>query len=327
MQEIMVKDGIIYREYKYKKERELQNFIFKHWEYIFGKDTLFFKGERIGVPSTARGAKGIPDGFVLDVAQKKWYVIEVELYDHDPYDHVIPQITKFSQAWKNQSTQKKLKDSFVENIRGDSLFSRKLHECGISNDFEFISHLLEQKPNIAIIVDRLSDVLVEACESLTFNKIFIPFETYQRDGVTELVPIFHTQQIEKISDAIRADKHVNAPKTASVGRKRSREGKLSYLGKTINITSCKQIIVSVAEELIARSKLKIDMLPWGPGGERYYINIKPIHKSGIKFFSPYQLPNGWWIETNASCNYSITLAKQLIKRCGLSDTVIEFDEQ
>jgi len=43
---------------------------------------------------TGEGKGTIPDGFAIDLAAKKWYLVEGELLHHNVWGLIVPQISK-----------------------------------------------------------------------------------------------------------------------------------------------------------------------------------------------------------------------------------------
>lgn len=67
-------DGVRYALYSYKNEGELQKSVEYHIADIFGENSIYFAGK--GLTSIA-GVGSAPDGFVLDLNRKKFYLMEV----------------------------------------------------------------------------------------------------------------------------------------------------------------------------------------------------------------------------------------------------------
>jgi len=80
-----------YTRYEYSSEAELQEFVYKSIEHIFGKNCILLPKTKI---SSAAGISSIPDGFVLDILGKKWYILEIEMWEHD-YKHIFNQLDSF----------------------------------------------------------------------------------------------------------------------------------------------------------------------------------------------------------------------------------------
>ena len=107
--EVLIKDGIRYNEFEFKYEEEFEKIIFDKYKYFFGENSILFLKKKI---KTQTNIGTIPDGFLINILNKKWHIIEVELSTHDVYRHILPQITKFASALNNPVTKKTLIDFF-----------------------------------------------------------------------------------------------------------------------------------------------------------------------------------------------------------------------
>lgn len=180
--EILHKDGVNYLPYDYgNDENKLERMFIEHYEDIFGEDCIFLTKKKI---KTRSGIGTIPDGFVLSIDDRKWYIIEVELESHPLHEHIIAQITKFNSAMKNTHSQKKLIKAFYEEIKNDLRSNLKFQLKGITTElYKFISECLEAKPEVAIIINHKSDELNDVCDNLPFTSRVIEFKTYYREKV------------------------------------------------------------------------------------------------------------------------------------------------
>ncbi len=178
---ILLKDGIRYLPYKYKDEDELERLLVEHSEIIFGADSVTFPKRKIKARS---GIATIPDGFVLLINEKKWYILEVELASHPLYEHIVVQISKFNSAIKNQNTRKKLIDVFYDEIENNIQIKYKLEFNKITKElYKFLSDTLNKDPEIIIVIDEQTKELDEVCEGLPFRTTVLNFETYQREEI------------------------------------------------------------------------------------------------------------------------------------------------
>jgi hypothetical protein len=315
-----MKDGIRYYPHDYEDEQELQNLVENNIEKIFGQNAVFFKGSRIGVPRGQRGAKGIPDGFVLLVDKKEWLIVEVELSSHPVYGHVVEQVGRFSQAWKEGSSKKDLVNRFFESYTSSKIIQYKFEQCGIEKEvFRFISELINSEPKVVIIIDKTTPDLELVKSVLSFDTNWLTFKAFQRECVNDPIQIFEYEPFDE------EEIHVNPPKeppvketpTVSNGNRT-----LLFQGKTFKFTYSKEIPVIVANELISEGYLDKKKVPWGAGKKRYLVNIVPKHPTGKDFVAPVQLVNGWWVETHASEGNNTDLSTRLAKWCGLTDAVL-----
>ncbi|MDP2672544.1 MAG: hypothetical protein Q8O84_01910, partial [Nanoarchaeota archaeon] len=112
-QVIVTKNGR-YALYNYINEKELEKRIVERSSEIFGKNTHYFNIKKKIKSKSGFGT--IPDGYVIDFDKKKLYIVEVELIKHDLQKHILPQITSFILALRNEETCEKLVEIFYEEL-------------------------------------------------------------------------------------------------------------------------------------------------------------------------------------------------------------------
>ncbi|MCD6521428.1 hypothetical protein J7K56_01470 [Candidatus Calescamantes bacterium] len=177
---LLLKDGIKYLPYNYSSEDELINFILEHPEEIFGEDTIFFPGKKIKAKS---GIGAIPDGFLLSLKDKKWYIFEAELSTHPLDKHIIPQIINFTAALSSESTRNKLSEFFFQEIQKNPDLRIKFEKLGITQEkFKFIADFLKQPPKILIVIDQITPHLEEIIKKLPFPCEVREFKTFHREN-------------------------------------------------------------------------------------------------------------------------------------------------
>lgn len=187
---IIVKDNIKYLPHHYESEDELETFVKKYIEVIFGNNSIFFEGNRI---KTKAGVGSIPDGFVLSLTEDKWYIVEIELADHPLYSHIVPQLTKFYSAIKNYSTGRKLVDTFYNEIITSAQLECKFKSSGIKKElYKVLTDIVNKSPDIVIIIDTKTKELEEICETLPFSVKVIVFQTYYRENSNVPIHLFDT---------------------------------------------------------------------------------------------------------------------------------------
>lgn len=192
MGKIIIKDNIKYLLYHYENEDELETFVKKHIEMIFGTGSMFFEKNKI---KSKAGIGSIPDGFVLSLTEDKWFIVEVELSDHPLYNHIVPQLTKFYSAIKNYATRRKLVDAFYDEIKTNIQLEYKFRSFGIKKElYKVLTDIINKTPDIVIIIDAKTKELEEICESLPFSVKVLVFETYYREGCN--VPVHLCDTLE-----------------------------------------------------------------------------------------------------------------------------------
>lgn len=164
---------LIFKETKFikspfKSEAELENVIVQNYEYLFGPSSLYLPKAKI---KTADGGGTIPDGFAIDIAQKKWYLVEAELMHHSVWNHIAPQVTKQILASQQTSTRRIIMDLTVEQYRTDQSTKEKFDELNIVeiNVRQIIGDILETDPIIGVPIDGITNDLKDWARTLKYN--------------------------------------------------------------------------------------------------------------------------------------------------------------
>lgn len=154
---------LIFKDIKFIKspfanEAELEKVVIDNYEYLFGPDSFYLPKTLI---KTADGAGTIPDGFAIDIGQKKWYVVEAELGHHDVWNHIAKQVSKQIVAALQLTTKQKLEDISADMYENDEYTKEKFTNLGISsvNVRKVIRDILQEDPIIGIPIDSLPNDL------------------------------------------------------------------------------------------------------------------------------------------------------------------------
>jgi len=190
--EILLMDGIVFYPYKYESEKELENFAFEHISDIFSKDSYLLSKSKI---KTAYGMGGIPDGFVIDLKNKKWYVVEVELSRHNVYRHILGQVAKFYDSIENEKTITYLADKFHRILKEEHILEKYIKD----ESYKYIMDIVKQRPEIVIIIDEDIQELYKAINNLKMRVRVVVFKTYYRYGVKDVVDKIHIHRFNLIN--------------------------------------------------------------------------------------------------------------------------------
>jgi len=194
--DILLMDGIRFYLQKYACEKDLEKNIIEHHKDIFGEDSLYFDKQTIETQARLRART---DGFVISLDLKEWYVLEVELAKHDVSNHIVPQITKFSIAYENPETRKKLVKAFENDINKNPKKRLMFELKGIKEVYKFLSNIIDSEPVIVIPIDekRSSDI-ERICKKLRFATKIIEFKTFTRENA----PTIHAHLFEPLFEAL-----------------------------------------------------------------------------------------------------------------------------
>jgi hypothetical protein len=149
----------------FDSEEELERVVVANADRIFGPDSLFLSKALI---HSADGAGTIPDGFAVDLAQKRWYVVEAELAVHSVWSHIAPQVAKQIIAASQPASRELLVDKVVLRVKEEPAFAEKFAEQDVAaiDIRHFLTEILSQEPIIGLPIDRVSQDLREWAQTL-----------------------------------------------------------------------------------------------------------------------------------------------------------------
>lgn len=152
----------------FDNEAELEKVIMKNYEYLFGPNSFYLPKAKI---KTADGGGTIPDGFAIDIAQHKWYLVEAELVHHSVWNHIAPQITKQILASQQAITKRTIIDLSVEQYRNDLSTKEKFDELSIAeiNVRQVLGDILDTDPVIGVPIDGVTNDLKDWARTLKYK--------------------------------------------------------------------------------------------------------------------------------------------------------------
>jgi len=178
--EILLKDGVKFTRHTFELENQFEKIALEQYKSIFGENAILFDKQKI---KTETGIGTIPDAFVISPDKHKWYIIEVELAIHDVYQHIIPQITKFKNALGNTKTRKTLIKYFDKSIENDfGKLANWVSATDGKNVFRLLSEILDEEPQLLIIIDDINEELQNVSKNLPFATKINVFKTFCREG-------------------------------------------------------------------------------------------------------------------------------------------------
>lgn len=164
---------LIHKDSRYIKspfanEGELEKVIIDNYEYLFGPNSFYLPKTLI---KTADGVGTIPDGFAIDIEQRKWYLVEAELIHHSVWNHIAPQVTKQLLASQQLITKKNLEDVAVRLYQTDDYIKEKFAELDIDaiNVRKIVGDILETEPIIGVPIDGVTNDLRDWARTLKYK--------------------------------------------------------------------------------------------------------------------------------------------------------------
>lgn len=171
----------------FDSERELEQVIIDNYEYLFGPTSFYLPKSKI---KTADGVGTIPDGFAIDIGQKKWYLVEAELIHHSVWNHIAPQVTKQLLASQQPITKRTLIDLAVSQYKADLYTKEKFDDLNIAeiNVRQVVGDILETDPIIGVPIDGISNDLRDWARTLKYKvKLWVVNKFVELNNPTNIV--------------------------------------------------------------------------------------------------------------------------------------------
>jgi len=180
-EDVLLMDGVRYRLWDYDGDevKEFEPIVIGHIKDIFGDGCEYFPKQKL---KTLADNRSIPDGFVVDFKNQKWYIVELKLLCDDAIRRVAGQIVKYKNALRNLRTKRDIYKS-IKSIR----------------DADFLDDLInDEKPRIVIIIDslngRLGEQFKEQVDGTDRDIKIVEFKTFRRENA----PSVHAYLFESL---------------------------------------------------------------------------------------------------------------------------------
>lgn len=201
----------------FDSEEEIEKVVIENGTDIFGPDSLFFAKALI---KTSGGVGTIPDGFVIDLAERRWFIVEAETSKHDVYGHIARQVAKQVVAAKQPETKKKLIEIAAERAQSDPEVSELFAEANIPpiNIRKVLDEILDKDPIVGMPIDAVSKDLEDWAKTLNVKVRLWLIKKYVESGNPKSVlyeipddarPVLSTIEDEKESKAAIAQYDVS----------------------------------------------------------------------------------------------------------------------
>jgi len=173
---------------EYKDEKEIDSWLINNVLQIFG-DVIFIPGDFF--IKTKRNKGGKPDGFIIDLGNQTWTIIEAELLKHGVWDHIAEQIIRFIVASKNDDTLKCIRNKFFDKIESENKILSISNKFSINPNrlFQYIENILfNNTPEVAIFIDDINEDFEDMIEALNAIVKVYKIQKYEVNGVIEYLP-------------------------------------------------------------------------------------------------------------------------------------------
>jgi len=207
-------DGVKYELWTPSTEDEFERVVKEHTQDIFGEQSIFL--DRKQKLRSLSGIGSIPDGYVIVFGDSpEWHIVEVELSSHPLHDHIVSQVGRFISGINNPSIQRGIVNTIDEEIARDEFLRLRLRKAIEPTEiYRFLADLISKPPILTIIIEKETEELREALNTLRFPQItVVEFQTFMREGIGLAVhahlfePLFQPQR-KKIAMIERAKEEI-----------------------------------------------------------------------------------------------------------------------
>lgn len=149
----------------FESEAELEQVVIENAEYLFGPASIYIPKTLI---ETRDGDGTIPDGYVVDLSSRVWYIVEAEISRHSVWGHIAPQVAKQLIAASNPSSKQKLIEKIVQRVRDDGDLMERFEDESIHplDVHRTLAEIIDQAPIVAMPIDAVKDDLREWAATL-----------------------------------------------------------------------------------------------------------------------------------------------------------------
>jgi hypothetical protein len=175
----------------FTSEDELKKMVIENADYFFGPSSFCLSRELI---SNKEGFEVFTDGFAVDIANRKWFIVNATLASHNVWSHIVPQVVKQLVAADQSTTKQLLIKLIIQQLREDNDIMKKFNDAGYGNEDEgvflneirdVLGEIFGKSPIIGMSIDSISNDLRDWAETLKANVKLCIVKKYVESGNSE----------------------------------------------------------------------------------------------------------------------------------------------
>ncbi len=169
MKSAIFMNGKKFDESNFGSEETFEKIVKQNFKTLFGAKTVYFD-IKSKIDSRALGS-AIPDAFLFDFRDEEnpdFYLVEVELEEHDFYRHIFPQITKFFAFFNNSASRNQLVERLFIYVKSNQLLEQEFKKyLGNREIYKALKDIIENSQNILLVIDDIKPEMQEVFETYT----------------------------------------------------------------------------------------------------------------------------------------------------------------
>ena len=169
MKSAIYMDGKRFIETEFKLEEDFERVVKENSKTLFGAKTIF-SDLKNKIDSRTLGSS-VPDGFLFDFKDEEnpeFYLVEVELEQHDFFKHIFPQITRFFAFFRNTTSRNNLIDKLFHLIQSNPTLEEEFKKyLGKKEIYKALKDTIENSQNILLVLDDNKPELQEIFQTYT----------------------------------------------------------------------------------------------------------------------------------------------------------------
>lgn len=175
-------EGNKFNETEFDREETFENIVKNNFKTLFGEKAIYFDLKN-KIKTKTLGAS-IPDGFLFDFKNKEdiqFYLVEVELAEHDFDLHIFSQIKKFFAFFKNPKSREELIGRLFDFIKSNpKIESEFKNYLGTKEIYKTLKDVIENSQNILLIIDENKQEFEETSDTITEWAKFVKVEVLKQ---------------------------------------------------------------------------------------------------------------------------------------------------
>ena len=209
----------------FTSEDELKKMVIENVDYFFGTSSFCLSRELI---SNKDGFEVFTDGFVIDIANRKWFIVNATLASHNVWSHIVPQVVKQLVAADQSTTKQLIIELIIQQLREDNNIMKKFNDAGYGNEDGgvfldevrgVLGEIFGKSPVIGMPIDSITNDLRDWVETLKSKVKLCIVKQYVESGNSEnIIYEIPEEYHPELDTAESGDEHSQNTERAKVKR-------------------------------------------------------------------------------------------------------------